>query len=421
MYRLTIVGGGPGTPEYLLPAAKEAIERAGWVFADRRYLSFISHPRVEVFGDIYAAVEQIRGRLDVCDVTVLVSGSPVFYSLTGLLMKQIPEAQVDIIPGIGSLEYLAARCLKTTEQAVFLSLHGRRMAPEVLIGQIRQHPQCYFLCDRMHTPAWLADRLCENGLKDVEMAVGSRLGYTDERIVMASACKISGQTFDELSVVGVFNASWRGENDMNGILLTDDAFMRDQVPMTRAEVRWCILGKLGLKKDGILWDIGAGTGSVTVECARHMPFGHIYAVEKNGRAVNLIEKNVEKHQLSNVTVIHGEASQVMDTLPKPTHVFVGGVGKSLKPVLKAIQKLGGDIRVVVSAVTMETAALALECLDQTWKDVEITQIGISHGRALGSYHLLEPANPVTLFCAGTQISHDLVSDTDCDGGKNEQF
>ena len=119
-----------------------------------------------------------------------------------------------------------------------------------------------------------------------------------------------------------------------------------------------------------------------------MPFGHIYAAEKNGRAVNLIEKNVEKHQLSNVTVIHGEASQVMDTLPKPTHVFVGGVGKSLKPVLKAIQRLGGDIRVVVSAVTMETAALALECLDQTWKDVEITQIGISHGRALGSYHLL---------------------------------
>ena len=180
--------------------------------------------------------------------------------------------------------------------------------------------------------------------------------------------------------------------------ISDDKFIRlEHVPMTKEEVRVISLCKLKPVQDGIIYDIGAGTGSVSVECARLCPKGTVYALEQKENACRAIALNKEKFRLKNLEIIQGTAPQGLRELPSPTHVFIGGTGGHLQEIYDALAEKKTEIRVVLTAVTLETVSEMTILAQKEHLEPEIVQISVSKAKEMGDYHLMMGQNPVTIF------------------------
>lgn len=177
--------------------------------------------------------------------------------------------------------------------------------------------------------------------------------------------------------------------------IPDRFFRRGDVPMTKEEVRVVVLAKLCLREDLVLWDVGAGTGSVAVEAARLLSRGRVFAVEKDGEACDLIEENTRIFGVKNLIVIRGEAPEVLSSLPDPDRVFVGGNGKKLLSILEtAVRRLTEEGVIVVNGVTLETAGESVNALERWGLSCRLVWLHLSFGERVGGRHLLRAANPV---------------------------
>jgi precorrin-6Y C5,15-methyltransferase (decarboxylating) len=176
--------------------------------------------------------------------------------------------------------------------------------------------------------------------------------------------------------------------------------------MTKSEVRSVTLSKLRLTRDALCWDVGAGTGSVSLEMAEVAEDGWVYAVERKPEACTLIEENRKHLGITNVTVVQGAAPDALKNLSAPSHVFVGGSGGELREILALVLEKNPAARIVVNTVTAETFALALDAMKTLpVMDLEIVELSVSRGRQVGGYHLMTAQNPVYLFsCRGGQAN-----------------
>lgn len=187
-----------------------------------------------------------------------------------------------------------------------------------------------------------------------------------------------------------------------GIGIGDEEFIRGQIPMTKKNIRILSVAKLFLEEDSIVYDIGAGTGSVSVEMAYVASSGKIYSIEEKSEGVELIEKNASKFDRNNIEVIHGHAPECMSNLEVPTHAFIGGSNGKLLEIVELLREKNKDIRIVINAVTTETLSEILDLKKQyeEFKDMEMIQVGISNLQALGSHHLFKAENPIYIACMG---------------------
>jgi precorrin-6Y C5,15-methyltransferase (decarboxylating) len=246
----------------------------------------------------------------------------------------------------------------------------------------------------------LLRELAEYGLGDVRVTVGENLSYENERITAGTAGELCGRTFDSLALVLVENPRAKSAVVTHG--RPDEDFLRTEVPMTKQEVRTVTLSQLKLTRDAVCWDVGAGTGSVSLEMAECCSDGHVWAIEQKEEACSLIEANKRHLGIANVTVVCGKAPDCLETLPAPTRVFVGGSSGNLRAVLSAALKKNPSVRIVINAVTIETLAEATEAM----KTLPVTRTEIVHltaarGRKLGRYHMMTGMNPVfILSCEG---------------------
>lgn len=174
--------------------------------------------------------------------------------------------------------------------------------------------------------------------------------------------------------------------------------------MTKSEVRAVSLSKLELVPGAVLWDIGAGTGSVSVEAARFFSqakaAGEIWAVEKEAEGIRLIRENKERLAagFSRFHVIEGKAPECLEGLPAPSHVFIGGSGGSLKKILAAAFGKNPKARIVVNAITAETLIQCMEAVrEQSLSDYEAVQVAVSRFEKAGQYHLQKAQNPVFII------------------------
>jgi precorrin-6Y C5,15-methyltransferase (decarboxylating) len=173
--------------------------------------------------------------------------------------------------------------------------------------------------------------------------------------------------------------------------------------MTRGEVRTVVLDKLRLTPDSVVWDIGAGTGSVAVACARFCPWGDVHAVERSADAAALLRRNKERFKSYNLWIHEGNAASLLSSLPRPTHVFVGGSGGELRQILEHVGSRGGKIRVVVSGVTLGTVCAAFEVLGGAgFYGRDALQISVSRSRLVANSVIMAAENPVTLLSAWTR-------------------
>ena len=239
--------------------------------------------------------------------------------------------------------------------------------------------------------------MLDYGLDDVTVFAGSNLSYEDEMLVSGTPSEMVGKDFPSLCVVMIKNPSPREVR--RPCFLSDEDFERDKTPMTKEEIRVLILHKMKLRPDDVVWDIGAGTGSVSIECARQVPFGQVHAVEKNERALALIRKNKEKFSADNLQIWEGDAALEAEKLPAPDKVFIGGSTGKLSGIMETIASFGSPVQVTVSAVTIETIAETSEILGRYDPDYDVIQATVGRGRKIGRYHIVDTNNPVMLFTA----------------------
>lgn len=177
--------------------------------------------------------------------------------------------------------------------------------------------------------------------------------------------------------------------------IADEEFIRGKVPMTKQEIRMASICKLHLQENSVVYDVGSGTGSVSVEIARLSTKIKVFAVDSNPEAVELTEKNAKKFGLKNIEVLQGEAPQALENLPEPTHAFIGGSGGKLEEIIKSLCKKNPKIRIVINAVTLESISQIGKIINQeNLKDYEVVQFFITKSQKLGAHNLLKAENPV---------------------------
>ncbi len=404
MSKLTIAGIGPGKDSYVLPVVTEAMNRADIVIAAKRLIPMLEKMCPDgIFvpmGSIAETLDRINAELKSGrEIVLTVSGDPLMYSMYRTICNdpRSEEWEIRILPGIGSLQMLGAAIDVTMEDALILSVHGRELAPGKIALAVTEHVATFFLCSKEKGPAWLADIMMEYGLMHVTVHAGSDLSYDKERIISGSPEQIMQIEFPSLCVAAITNPA--PHEVMRPAFLTDREFERDRTPMTKEEIRVLILHRMAIAKDEIIWDIGAGTGSVSIECARQAPFGDVYSVERDPAALELIARNREKFSVDNLHICEGNAHEWLTRLPCPDKVFIGGSGGEFEEIIRVISAFQQNIKVVVSAVTIETIAQAGEVLGRYDPDYEVIQATIGRGRKIGGYHIMDTNNPVMIFSA----------------------
>ena len=415
MSRLTVAGIGPGEADYILPAVIKKMKKAHTVIAAKRILPVLkelcqdvnseadsenSKPVFLAMGKIKDTLEQIGEILSKGqDVVMAVSGDPLMYSLYRTICNDpISESwEVDLIPGVGSLQMLGAAFGETMEEALIISVHGRAKTAGSIALAVAENPKVFFLCSKEQGPAWLSQIMLDYHMDYVTVCAGANLSYEDELLESGTPEEMVQKEFPSLCVAMIKNPE--PHQIVRPCFLSDEDFERDKTPMTKEEIRVLILHKMKLHPDDIVWDIGAGTGSVSIECARQVPFGTVHSVERNETAVKLIYKNKEKFSADNLFIYEGDAAKTACTLPEPDKVFIGGSGKELSQILETIAAFPKKIKVVISAVTIETIAEANELLGKYDADFDVIQATVGRGRKIGSYHIMDTNNPVMIFTA----------------------
>ena len=298
---------------------------------------------------------------------------------------------VRVLPGLSSVQLLAAAVGRPWQDWKLVSAHGRACDP---IAEILAHPQVFFLTGGGDTPATLCAKLTAAGLGAAHALVGENLGSPAEAIRFGLARELAEQTFAPLSVLLIEREALPSRRTPG---LPDDAFIRGAVPMTKQEVRAAALAKLAVTPTDTLWDVGAGTGSVSVELALAAPAGQVYAVECDPKACILIQKNREKFAVYNLTLIEGKAPEALDMLPAPDAVFIGGTKGNMDAVIDAVLHKNPVARLCVAAIALETLSAAVAALTAHGLAAEVTQIAVSRTKTAGSLHLLMANNPVFLI------------------------
>ena len=399
--KLYVLGAGPGGREEVTPAVSAAIAASRAVACAARHLHIAAgHPNVIEMKNFQDTFRRLREELEQGDAAVVVSGDPGIFSLLPLIKKNFPSHGIVVLPGVSSLQSLCAKAGETWQEAVVLSGHGREIGTPRILDAVEHARAVIFFCDAQKGPAWLCARLCEAGLGEVEAVVGERLGAADERVSRGAAREFVNESFDALSIVLLINENF---TERPPLLPEDADFIRGGAPMTREEVRAVITAKLRLTPDSVVWDLGAGTGSVSVAAARLCR--ELHAAEIDAEAAALVRANAEKFRLHNVTVHEGSALAVMEHLPDPDVIFIGGSGPELPAILERTAARGAGIRVVVSAVSLKTIVLCTEVLaGDKFENFDAAQVAVSRMKTVGKTQIWQAQNPVVIFSATTRAA-----------------
>ena len=394
-----LVGIGMGTPDHLTGEARAAFEKADCILGSGRMLDSFKATGKPLF-DAYDPAKMLAYVQDHPEhhtIAVALSGDVGFYSGAKRLITAFEGAGIhtELVTGISSVTYFCSRLKIAWEDVKLMSIHGRR---ENLIAAVRTHFRTFTLLGGKDNVASLCEKLEKYGFENVKLYIGERLHYPEERITEGTPAELKEKAFDSLCVAIIENPSYT-----SGLLscIPDEEFQRGDAPMTKSEVRSLSVAKLNLNRDSIAWDIGAGTGSVTIEMALAAADGEVYAIEKKPAAAALIEENAKKFGTPNVEVHVGTAPEALTDLPAPTHAFIGGSSGNMKEILKLLLDRNSRVRVVVNAITLETVAEANSCFKELgFTDVDITQIQAAKAKKVGPYEMMMGQNPVYIF-AGT--------------------
>lgn len=381
-----IAGVGMDCSESMTIRAKNAAENADILIGAGRILKSFEYLHKESFCSYdFSEIADIICRNKDKKVTALMSGDCGFFSGARKLSEELDRRCVnyEIIPGIASPVYLCSKLGIGWERVRFVSLHG---AEANIVREVCSNEYIFALLGGEKDCSEVCRRLTDYGRGRVSVFIGEMLGYPEEKITKGSAEELLDVVTSKLCSMLIVNGDYE-KYLASGI--SDDEFIRGKAPMTKAEIRCSAVSKLMVGESDICWDIGSGTGSVSVEMALRCPQGKVYAVEKDREAVELSKMNIKKFGCDNVISVCGRAENVTKELPVPDCVFIGGSGGGLAEIVSAALSKNPQVRIVMTAVSLETL-MESECLGER----EITEISAARTVRTGKYNMLRGENPV---------------------------
>ncbi len=335
------------------------------------------------------------------DVVLLGSGDPLFFGIGRRAIKEFGPDMVEILPDLSSMQVAMARAGIPWDDAFFMSLHGgpvegqRRKLPytlEHLPAILQRHKKVIILTDAEYNPARIARDLAERLPFEVDYYVCQRMGYPDERLQRLTLQEASEMEFLEPNLVLILKKDTPEETVVLG--LEEEDFLHREGMITKTETRAVCLHRLRIPAEGVLWDIGAGSGSVGLEATMLSPYLRVYAVEKDPEAVELIRKNRDRLGAYTLKVVHGTAPEALAELPEPQRVFIGGTGGRLQEILMTVSRRLSKGVVVMNLTRLEPLTEAMALLTEQGFRVDVTEVGVFRGKALGGLTHLQGLNPV---------------------------
>lgn len=389
--KIYLIGTGMEGIRTLTAEAEAAIAQAELLIGAERMLVpyrntrtiFCSYQPEEIAARLRTGTERCAA--------VLLSGDCGFFSGARKLLTLLEGEEVQMISGISAPVYLCARTGISWEQMQFVSLHGTENSIAV---HVRSHRHCCFLLDRKNTAAMVCRRLCEYGLGEVLVQIGENLGYENEHMFSGTAADFLHHPPETLSVLMTDNPAFC---DFLPSGIPDTEFLRTEIPMTKAEIRCISVAALEIRRNDVCWDIGCGTGSVSVEMALRCPEGMVFAADKNPEAVRLTAENSRRFGCDNIRVT--EAVFPDENLPfrTPDAVFIGGSSGGLEQIIPMLFRSNPAVRIVVNAVSLETLAQAQNAFSASGAAYSVTQISAARTRKAGSHTMLTAQNPVFII------------------------
>jgi len=391
--RVHVVGVAPGADT--LPADPLEVALGCTLLAGaERHLALVpgfAGEVVRLTGGVSALAERLARETDL-RAAVLASGDPGFFGIAATLRRALPGEQVRVWPAVSSMQLAFARAGESWNDARFASAHGRSLEN---LGVALGAPRVGFFTDAENSPARIAEFLEETGWDDLEMVVAEDLGLPTERLTRGPVGRFLGWQGSDLNVVLLLRSG--PDPRPLGPGLPEGAFSHSRGLITKAEVRAVALGLLRLPRSGVLWDVGAGSGSVGVEACLLAPGLRACAVERTTDGIAHVRENRRRFRVAGLLPVHGRAPEALEGLPDPDAVYIGGSGGDLGAILDACRdrlRPGGTL--VAAAVLVDTLCEALAWGQGAGLEPELTQISCARSRAVGGRQRLEPENPVTL-------------------------
>lgn len=392
MKYVAVIGIGMGA-DTVTCEGLHAIEQAEALLGAPRMLAAFSRFEKPVYA-VYEP-EKVKAVLDESGMqrfAVLVSGDTGFYSAADGLILALSGYEVKLIPGISSISYFFAKLKRSWQDAALISCHGRETN---LVDTVRRNRLTFVLMGS--NADVLAKGFIEAGFDGLTATVGENLGAENERIFTLPVNELIKASIAKLAVLLLENPNADARIRF-GIL--DEEFIRGNVPMTKSEVRAVSLSRLALSPDAVCCDIGAGTGSITVEMAMAAYNGHVYAIDQNEEAISLIAENCRRFHIGNVTPVLGSAPEALLALPALDAAFIGGSGGMLGHILAAVLSKNPATRIVVNAIALETLYAALEAFKAHGIVPEIVQLNAARAKPAGGLHMMLAQNPVFIVSGG---------------------
>ncbi|MGE3913352.1 MAG: precorrin-6y C5,15-methyltransferase (decarboxylating) subunit CbiE [Chloroflexota bacterium] len=398
--RVLVVGIGDGGPISLPATVVDRINTAEVLVGGRRHLDLfptVDAERLTITGDLDSVLAQIRASASQRRVVVLASGDPCFFGIGPLLVEALGQDRVEILPGASSVALAFARLGVAWHDARVVSAHGRPLSDA--IKQAAGADKLAVLTDDEHTPSVVGSALLEAGAHDAPAWVFEHLGGPREASTATTLAGLAGKSFAALNVLVVPSVIWdRPRHPAILFGLPEETYVHASGMITKPEVRAVSLSKLRLRPGGVLWDVGAASGSLGIEAASLVPGLSVYAVEKSEIQLRLLWRNVATRTGDNrVHAVKGEAPDVLADLPDPDAVFVGGSGGKLADILTTTSsRLRPDGRIVCNLVTIENLAEALNWAAVRGIQAEVVQVSIARGTDIMGMTRLQAENPVTV-------------------------
>ena len=397
MNLVNIIGMGMGLQD-LSDRQLKIIEQADVLVGGKRLLDFFKASTAQkktVGKDIADVIDFVKNQVETRNVVVLASGDPLFFGIGATLTKALGPENVLIHPNISTVSAAFARLKEPWSDVRIISLHGKNNEKQ-LLRALEKEDNIAVLTDPRKNPAWLAQLLIEKHMLDFQICVLERLGSSSERLNWYALRQAATMEFAAPNLVVLK----RGVPDLEissqcHLGMPDGWFAHQAGLITKSEVRAVCLSKLQLLPNHILWDLGAGSGAVSIEASVLLTKGHIYAVEKNPQRIKQIQRNQKRFRVKNLDIIESVLPQGLDNLPAPDRVFIGGGGKDLTGIIQAAAAaLKPDGILVINTVLISSLQSAKQTLERLGFQTDIIQIQINRGSDMPRGERLEAQNPV---------------------------
>jgi precorrin-6Y C5,15-methyltransferase (decarboxylating) len=402
---VTVIGIGDDGCAGLSARAAGAVASAQVLAGGERHLAFFPQfpgERIVIKGGLSETLERIAALAGEQNVCILASGDPLFFGIGSLVIAKLGAEHVEVLPHPSAMQWAFARVGLKWDDAAFLSLHAR--SREGFLTRLKRHAKVACFTDDTNTPPALAAHMLEHGETGWQTWVCENLAGPGERvrsfdIAELAACGDVGPL--NVLILVRTDPQWRPPPAI--AFLHEDAFAK-RMPkkglITKREVRLLSLAQMEIRPASVVWDIGAGSGSVAIEAALLAPEGRVYAIELDPEGVAICRDNLKTHAVDNVHVVAGRAPAALADLEDPDAVFVGGSKGSLAEILEYVYsrlKPGG--RLVANAITLENVAEAYQSLRGLGVVPEVTLLSVARGEPLAQYLRYEALNPIHIFAA----------------------